>query len=232
MNQSTTTKTPKNDRSRRRVVGTEQPASTLQALRALHPKRVLTWTEAKAIAARQANRLRARHEGNHEYAFDAQTIADQPRLLIDVDEQIGVAGSSHWTGSHWQILLNADDHPLRRRFTLAHEYKHIIDHGTPIDPELEEKICDHFAACLLMPKQKVIAAWTDPDIPQTVNAMAEVFVVSAAAMRFRLHELGLLERTYQRCGGVGGLRRDQSRQTPSSSIYYRQTPAQLAKVRA
>ena len=202
----------------------------LQALRALQPKRLLTWTESRAIAARQANRLRARHEGNHDFAFDTQIIADQPRLLIDVDRQIDVAGSSHWTGSHWQILLNADDHPLRRRFTLAHEYKHIIDHGTPVDPDLEEKICDYFAACLLMPKQKIIAAWTDPGIPQRVNAMADTFIVSAAAMRFRLHELGLLERTYQRCGGVRGFGRDQSRKTPSGSIYYRQTPIQLVRV--
>jgi Zn-dependent peptidase ImmA (M78 family) len=213
-----------------RIVGAKYAASTLQALRALHPKRVLTWTEAKAIAARQANRLRARHEGNHDFAFDAEIISGQPRLLIDVDDQIDVAGSSHWTGSHWKILLNADDHPSRRRFTLAHEYKHIIDHGTPIAPDLEEKICDHFAACLLMPKQKVIAAWTDPDIPQRVNAMAAAFVVSPQAMRYRLLELGLLERTYQRCGGVRVLGRDQSRKKPPGSIYYRQTPTQLARV--
>jgi len=228
MNQSTNTKTPQ---LRRRVVGRET-ASTLQALRALHPQRLLTWTEAKAIAARQANRLRARHEGNHDFAFDTQIIVDQPRLLIEVDDRIGAAGSSHWTGSHWQILLNTDDHPLRRRFTLAHEYKHIIDHGLPIDPDLEEKICDHFAACLLMPKQKVIAAWTDPDIPQSVTDMAAVFVVSAQAMRYRLHELGLLERTYQRFGGGGRLGRDQSRKTPPGSIYYRQTPTRLARVPA
>ena len=219
MKQNTSTKTPN-----------IETASTLQSLRALHPKRVLTWTEAKAIAARQANRLRARHEGNHDFVFDTQIIADQPRLLIGVDDQIGVAGSSHWTGSHWQILLNANDHPLRRRFTLAHEYKHIIDHGLTIDPDLEEKICDHFAACLLMPKQKVIAAWTDPDIPQRVSDMAAVFAVSTQAMRYRLHELGLLERTYQRCGGIRAVRSDQSRKTPPGSIYYRQTPTQLARV--
>lgn len=217
MKQSTNTKTPNTE-----------TASTLQALRALHPKRVLTWTEAKAIAARQANRLRARHEGNHDFAFDTQIIADQPRLLIGVDDQIGVAGSSHWTGSHWQILLNADDHPLRRRFTLAHEYKHIIDHGLTIDPDLEEKICDHFAACLLMPKQKVIAAWTGHDIPQRITDMAAVFAVSSQAMRYRLQELGLLERTYQRCGN--GQDRDKSRKTPPGSIYYRQHPTQLARV--
>ena len=207
--------------SSRRVVGHQATASTLQALRAMQPKRLLTWTEAKASAARQANRLRARHEGNHDLAFDAQIIADQLRLLISTDDQMTMAGSSHWTGSHWQVLLNANDHPLRRRFTLAHEYKHIIDHGTPVDPELEERICDHFAACLLMPKQKVISAWTDPGIPQTSNEMATAFAVSSQAMRYRLHELGLLERTYQRCGGVRLVGRDQSRKTGTESIYYR-----------
>ena len=196
----------------------------------MQPKRLLTWTEAKASAARQANRLRARHEGNHDLAFDAQIIADQLRLLISTDDQMTMAGSSHWTGSHWQVLLNANDHPLRRRFTLAHEYKHIIDHGTPVDPELEERICDHFAACLLMPKQKVISAWTDPGIPQTSNEMATAFAVSSQAMRYRLHELGLLERTYQRCGGVRLVGRDQSRKTGTESIYYRHAPAQLARV--
>lgn len=225
--QSTNTQT---QQSRRRVVGHQATASTLQALRAMQPKRLLTWTEAKASAARQANRLRARHEGNNDFAFDAQIIADQPRLLISTDDQMTMAGSSHWTGSHWQILLNADDHPLRRRFTLAHEYKHIIDHGMPVDPDLEERICDHFAACLLMPKQKVIAAWTHPGIRQSVNEMAAAFAVSSQAMRYRLHELGLLERTYQRCGGVRLVGRDQSRKTGIESIYYRHAPTQLARV--
>lgn len=99
MKQSTTTKTPRN--------GTRETASTLKALRALQPKRVLTLTEAKAIAARQANRLRARHEGNHGYAFDETIISEQPRTRIDLDDRMTMAGSTHWTGGHWQILINA-----------------------------------------------------------------------------------------------------------------------------
>ncbi len=166
--------------------------SDLQALRTLAPNRQLTWTEETAVAARQANRLRQLHQQTRTLAFDIDIIATQPRLRIDADSYLSMAGSSHWTGSHWQILVNETDHPLRQRFTIAHEYKHIIDNRRQINPDFEERICDYFAANLLMPKRLVVAAWTQGQIERNLVAMAKAFAVSRPAMNYRLNQLGLV----------------------------------------
>lgn len=36
---------------------------------------------------------------------------------------------SHWNGYEWIISIAEGDSPARQRFTLLHEFKHIIDHG-------------------------------------------------------------------------------------------------------
>lgn len=198
---------------------TPRTRSVLGQLRALSPTRNLTWGEAKAVAARQAHRFRILMDAQADYCFDTDLIAIQPRIRITTDSTIAAAGSSHWTGGHWQILLNANDHPLRRRFTLAHEYKHIIDHGSDVDPALEELICDYFAACLLMPKQLITSAWCNAEITQSVEEMAHAFGVSMAAMRYRLHDLGLLQRTDRRCAHPSGVNTEPVR----PKIYYCQS---------
>lgn len=233
MKQSTNTNTNQSNNSKSVERVDAAAPSMLQSLRALQPKRLLSWTEAKAIAARQANRFWIANNNSDAWAFDVYAIAEQPKIRVSLDDQMTMAGSSHWTGSHWQILLNAHDHPSRRRFTLAHEYKHIIDHGRPVEPDLEERVCDHFAACLLMPKKKVIAAWTGGKVERKLVAMATAFAVSNQAMSYRLQELGLLERSSTRCGGVSSVKRTLSSETrPNNSegIYYRHTPTRLARV--
>jgi Zn-dependent peptidase ImmA (M78 family) len=201
----------------------------LQDLRALQPKRQLTWTEAKATSARQANRLAAKYQDKELWAFDVFVIGDQPRIQVSLDDHIRIAGSSHWTGSHWQIVLNANDQPVRRRFTLAHEYKHIIDHGRPVHPDIEERVCDHFAACLLMPKTKVVAAWTGDEIDQTVEAMATAFGVSKSAMTCRLSELGLQQRPRRQRGETQTSSSTETRQDGPAAVYYGQTCIRSAR---
>ena len=47
------------------------------------------------------------------------------------------------------------EHSLRQRFSLFHEFKHIIDHPTRDlieNEEMAERVADYFAACVLMPK--------------------------------------------------------------------------------
>ena len=66
------------------------------------------------------------------------------------------------------IVINAGDVYVRQRFTMAHEFKHVLDSPTQAimfarvrEPSLvRERVADHFAACLLMPKVWVVRAWT------------------------------------------------------------------------
>lgn len=179
--------------------------STLTLLRGLVPNRDLSPREAYLIAELQANRL-LRHFNIQTDAVPDETISELPRIRIEREHGLPVSGSAHWNGRYWIISLNADEHPLRQRFSLAHEFKHVIDH-TVMDRlyhdrigisayEQSERIADYFAACLLMPKRTVKRLWFQGS--QNVNHLADLLQVSPAALRYRLNQLGLTEQP-RRC---------------------------------
>ena len=126
-------------------------------------------------------------------------IAELPRIEVRVEPRLPVSGFSQWSRGRWLIGINQDDAPVRRRFTLAHEFKHVLDHvfidgayldakGRPSDAKAEA-ICDYFAACLLMPRPWVKQAWVGG--VQDQRALAQLFGVSEAAMALRLRQLGI-----------------------------------------
>ena len=110
-----------------------------------------------------------------------------------------------WSGSSWVIVLNPTEARTRQRFTLLHEFKHIVDHATKDRlygsetgrcRPVAERTADYFAACVLMPKMYVKRHWGRG--PRSITSMARLFDVSPAAMRYRLDQLGLIEKP-KRC---------------------------------
>lgn len=81
------------------------------------------------------------------------------------------SGASLWDRGRgeWVVYLNRIDSWRRQRFTLFHEFKHIIDHGHRhvlyagpghYDPDVEaERAADYFAGCVLVPKKFLKRAW-------------------------------------------------------------------------
>lgn len=181
------------------------PPNLLPHLRQLAPKRALTVGESLVIAGRQALAIRE--------WLDIQTpamplgwVSELPRVTLDVvpahtlDD--GTSGLTTRQDGRYLILINKNRPRVHRRFTLAHELKHLIDypyarlwhaglgHGDPQDQGWRiEKIADHFSANLLMPSMQVKRAWTRG--LQNPRTLAQVFEVSAEAMRIRLDDLGL-----------------------------------------
>jgi len=161
------------------------------------PQRTLTFEEALQRAEAQANRLLTLHDVRS-YPVPSELVTEQPRLRIERSYELPVSGSAHWDGSHWVITLNAAEYDLRQRFSLLHEYKHIIDHptrhliqgdrGLRAD-DMAERLADYFAACVLMPKAWVKSAFCTRT--QSVEALAKLFEVSPRAMSVRLSQLGL-----------------------------------------
>jgi Zn-dependent peptidase ImmA (M78 family) len=102
-----------------------------------------------------------------------------------------------------RVVLNAEEPPARRRFTLAHELGHWVcqvleGHTAPVycraadlaadaDRTLERE-ANVFAAELLMPEPAVRDVFAG-----SVAGCAEAFGVSEEAMRWRLYNLGLVE---------------------------------------
>jgi Zn-dependent peptidase ImmA (M78 family) len=174
--------------------------SVLALLRGLVPKRQLNYHEALRIAELQANRL-LEHFAIETAAVHDEIVTELPRIRIERAHGLPVSGAAHWNGRYWVISLNADDHPLRQRFSLMHEFKHILDHATAghLDDHWPsgahgqaERVADYFAACLLMPKRVVKRLWCEG--PQSIECLADRLRVSPAALRYRLDQLGLTER--------------------------------------
>jgi uncharacterized protein DUF955 len=128
-------------------------------------------------------------------------VASLPRIRVDRMSPIPVSGSAHWAKGTWVIVLNGAEPLVRQRFSLAHEFKHVLD--APFDAflypetlgvtshERAEQVADYFAACLLMPKIWMRRAWTSG--VQRLPALARRFGVSQTAMQVRLLQMGLLD---------------------------------------
>lgn len=185
---------------------TKPPRDMVAHLRTLAPLRPLTMGDAYAVAERQATTaLKLANVCTPHVGLG--WIFDLPRIEVRVEPRHvmnGLSGSTTFSRGRYVIVINKNDAHARRRYTFCHEFKHVLDytannvlyrhlgHGDTQQQERKiERIADHFAACLLMPRNWVKNAWTSgiQDIP----ALAGLFMVSEDAMRVRLSYLGLLD---------------------------------------
>lgn len=170
--------------------------SVLRSLRQLVPDRRLTFGEALRIAELQATTLAdliADERGILEHH-----LAALPHLRI-IRERLPISGMSHWNGREWIICLNATDALVRQRFTMLHEYKHVIDHGhaatlytgtcSVTGQAQAETAADYFAGCALISKRALKAAWGNGI--QNTGDLATYFGVSEQAIAVRLAQTGL-----------------------------------------
>ena len=102
------------------------------------------------------------------------------------------------------IRLNSRSHPLRRRFTFAHELGHILlASGENHDAKWKrrackgreiERLCDAVASELLMPENEVRAFFANNEVSlQKVSIFASRFQVSLQAAAARVGELKLTQ---------------------------------------
>jgi predicted transcriptional regulator len=169
----------------------------IASVRDLMPLRPLTRDEARLVAEDQTNRFLTL-VGVTEPPVPEQVIAELPRLRVSYRRGLPVSGASEWARGAWQITINADEPHTRRRLSLAHELKHILDHPffEIIYPDAHhdehhrsvERLADYFAGNLLMPRDWVEEAFTQTN---HLSDLAWRFHVSRTAMATRLNQLGL-----------------------------------------
>lgn len=172
----------------------------LATLRDMVPLRALTVTESLRIAELQANRFRDLSAVTVT-ALPETAISELPRMQVNRMIPAIAAGASQWSRGRWLIVLNGAQPLGRQRFSLAHEFKHILD--SPFvkflypptqglsERDRREGVCDYFAACLLMPRMQVKKVWTSG--VQDLGSLARRFEVSRQAMQVRLEQVGLVE---------------------------------------
>jgi Zn-dependent peptidase ImmA (M78 family) len=184
---------------------TSDQRSVLAFLRALVPERPLAPREVLMVAQLQANHLLQRFQIDAG-AVPEEMIGELPRVRVVREAGLPVSGAAHWNGRYWVISINADEPLVRQRFSLMHEFKHVLDHTTKHNlyydrpfqsaDEQAERVADYFAACVLMPKRVVTRLWCSGH--QDLPAFAAKLQVSVPALRYRLAYLGLTEPT-KRC---------------------------------
>jgi hypothetical protein len=174
---------------------------TLATLRNLVPNRPLRHVESLRIAELQADRL-LKMTGITEGPVPASIITEIPKIKLKRMHNFPVSGCTDWAKGTWVIVINGSESIARQRFTLAHEFKHILDYryidvAYPTTPVLShrqraEVVCDFFAGCLLVPRPWLKKAWCGG--MQSLPDLARTFGVSQAAIQTRLLQTGLVDR--------------------------------------
>lgn len=133
--------------------------------------------------------------------IDVLKVADRLGIAVRL-EQMDDDMSGYLTriGDRWTIGVNKYHHPVRQRFTVAHELAHFSLHRSmqprfddvtfarrSESPNAMERAADEFAADLLMPKEAVSSAVNRG--LRNLNALASAFAVSTIAMKYRLQDL-------------------------------------------
>ena len=170
--------------------------TTLNELRALAPRDLSDLPAALLAADTQANLLLRLSSVTSQPVPD-RIICDLPRLHVERLDLGETSGAAQWSLGRWVVMINRKSTIGRQRFSLFHEFKHIIDHDgdRPIAKDeghttVAEQLCDYFAACALMPRAWVEATWHSG--MRDVATLARHFQVSISAMRVRLLQVGLL----------------------------------------
>jgi hypothetical protein len=179
----------------------EPGVALLTSLRRMMPLRRLAYWEHLIIAEQQATRLLGLLDQTEpgvsldwlsQGALGNVAVVLTPRWKME-----GLSGMTTWEDGQWIIGVNKGNPPARRRFTLCHEFKHLLDANRDkityerISDGQRERIADYFAACYLMPKTLLRRAWTSGI--QDPEALAGLFKVSAEAMNKRLKHLQFID---------------------------------------
>lgn len=169
----------------------------LASLRALTPHRQVLFSEALRVAELQAVTLGRLVDQSGDGIRDHH-LTGMPRIKVTY-ENLPVSGMSYWNGREWIIAIAGGDGLARQRFTLLHEFKHIIDHGQAARlytgnqhlsaADQAERAADYFAGCALVPKQALKRAWGNG--VQRIADLAAHFGVSEQAITVRLDQTGL-----------------------------------------
>lgn len=183
--------------------------SIITALRDIMPIRPLTFAEALRTAELQATKL-LQLSSLSAPPFPDAIISELPRVQVERIIPAPASGASQWSRGRWVILLNGSETPGRQRFSLIHEFKHVLDNpfidvlypatGSMSRADRAEQVCDYFAGCVLMPRMWLKRSWTTGT--QEPRALARQFDVSKQAVQVRLLQIGLTE-PGARCLTVG-----------------------------
>lgn len=150
--------------------------------------------EVAAIALRQYWSIGERPIKNVVHLLEAKGV----RVFSLAENCVEIDAYSVWRGKRPCVFLNTGKSAQRGRFDAAHELGHLVLHKHAAPNGIDaEKEANRFAAAFLMPEASIRAAGRVDTIEKIIE-LKKKWLVSVAAMTYRLHELGLMSKwTYQ-----------------------------------
>lgn len=174
-------------------------------LRTLAPNRPLSYGESIQVARLQAARLRkfldiSKPEINLIWLVEQAAVPVRFVPSHELNEDSGL--TTDLIDGKLRMFINQGEPPVRQRFSLLHEFKHVLDfpyagilHERLGSGDAERKgsmiewVANEFAAHVLMPTSLVKRIWVKT---QSVSLSASVFNVSNEAMSTRLTKMNLI----------------------------------------
>jgi hypothetical protein len=109
-----------------RLLGLTPPAEAsaiepgvLERMRAVCPRRPLSWNDAERIAERQAGILRREFDNPSRTALLTSSLLDLSFLTVSYRDGFPTSGMAMKTGLGWVIVIRSDEPQVRQRFSLA-----------------------------------------------------------------------------------------------------------------
>lgn len=143
---------------------------------------------------------------NNLYKGDELEIEELIGLISDIEIQYlpldsSISGLLKRENDKWLIVVNLLHHKHRQKFTLGHELAHYVLHKNDSDNFTDttffrglsndniERSANDFASKLLMPETSVRRLIDEQNV-RSIEVLSEKFGVSAAAMLYRVKQLG------------------------------------------
>jgi Zn-dependent peptidase ImmA (M78 family) len=176
----------------------------LSTLRNLAPKRPLTYGESMQVARLQAAHVRKRLPNKTD--VNLIWLTEQSAVPVhfvpshELNEDSGL--TTDVINGRLEMFINENEPAVRQRFSLLHEFKHVLDFRDAsvlharlgvgderLKRDMIEWIANEFAGQVLMPTPLVKRIWFKT---QSLSLAASLFNVSPEAMRTRLERLNLI----------------------------------------
>ncbi|WP_019949718.1 ImmA/IrrE family metallo-endopeptidase [Hymenobacter aerophilus] len=169
----------------------------------------------------QAEKFRATHGLGQEVGLNLELLLHQLQVVTvfkPLGDEGALSGMALKQNGERFMLVNTSVARGRQNFTIAHELYHLF-----VQPDFHVRFChtarfnkqddpeernaDYFAACLLMPKYRIMGAAADlpagASLPlATVVQLEQEFQCSRKALLMRLSELGYMQPQQQEEYGV------------------------------
>lgn len=175
-------------------------------LRSAMPKRPMTYGLLLQATRLQAWKLRQLKTAADELDINLVWLLRQQAVPVNRVPSYQLTGESGLTtdaiSGRLEVYVNANEPLVRQRFTLLHEFKHVLDFAdadvlyarlgsgnVKRQKQQIEQLANEFAGNVLMPTMLVKRAWF---AVQDIDELGRLFNVSPEAMTTRLEKLGLI----------------------------------------